>query len=86
MTPEQIQQWAQEAGFQTRGAVIRTMHSNGSWVSINVELEAFAHLVRNATLEEAAKLCDGEVDNWFASVAGQDACKDCAEEIRSLKS
>ncbi len=79
MTSEQIQQWAQEAGFQTRGVVIRTMHSNGSWVSINVELEAFAHLVRNSTLEEAAVVAEYEnAADW--SISGQ-----IARQLRSLK-
>ena len=76
MTPEQIQQWAREAGFSPQ---------RDEWV-FNTMLRTFAALVRQHTLEAAAVKCDGEADNWFASVAGQDACKDCAKEIRSLKS
>lgn len=70
MTPEQIIEMAKQAGFNTRGVVIRTMHSSGAWVGINNELQAFAQLVRNETLEWAAGLCDD--------------C--CQEQIRSLKS
>lgn len=69
MTPEQIQQWACEAGFLNRIEV-----------TFAPELQAFATLVRNATLEEAAKLCD-EMQPVPASEP-----RHCAEDIRSLKS
>lgn len=82
MTAEQITKWAREAGFSIRGDVIRTMHSSGAWVGINEELQAFAKLVRNATLEEAAKACEKECDNWDE----ERPLLFAAKEIRSMKS
>jgi hypothetical protein len=78
MTPEQITKWAREA------CIGLLVHHDGTQVTPQ-ELQAFAAIIRQHTLEEAAVKCDGEADNWFASIAGQDACKDCAKEIRSLK-
>ena len=48
MTREEIISLARAAGFQVRNNTIRTMHSNGSWVGINEELERFAELVAAA--------------------------------------
>ena len=51
------------------------------------EMEAFAALVRNAALEEAAGVCDDKHDEWrFGD--GEDSTsgpKDCAVAIRQLK-
>jgi hypothetical protein len=46
MTNEQIQQWAREAGINPFDA-------------LSENVQAFATLVRNATLEEAAVMFDG---------------------------
>jgi hypothetical protein len=78
---EQITKWAREVLLTCRDGSCAYV----SGADIRPALQAFANLVRQHTLEEAAKVCDGEADNWFASVSGQDACKDCANEIRSLK-
>ena len=51
MTKEEIISMASEAGFKVRNDTIRTMHSNGSWVGINEELERFAELVAAAERE-----------------------------------
>jgi hypothetical protein len=47
MTPEQIQQWACEAGFSPQ---------RDEWV-FNTMLRTFAALVRNATLDSAKEVC-----------------------------
>ena len=54
MTREEIISLARAAGFQVRNDTIRTMHSNGSWVGINEELERFAGLVAAAEREACA--------------------------------
>lgn len=82
MTPEQIQQWAREAGL---GRETPDDYGIAVWSATSKSLQAFATIIRNATLEEAAEKCDGEFDHWHSAIAGQDACKDCAKEIRNLK-
>jgi len=69
MTNEQIQQWARASNMATP-----------LYDYQKEQLQAFATLVRNATLEEAAVKCDAmhyEVDVYPAQ---------CAHMIRSLKS
>ena len=78
MTPEQIEQWAREAGFD----VYPTLEEVTGGFS---ELQAFAHLVRNATLEEAAVKCDA-LDNDENDSIYRNAAVWCAELIRSMKS
>ena len=84
MTPEQIQQWAREAGL---GRETPDDYGIAVWSATSKSLQAFAKLIRNATLEEAAVKCDelyyknigaayGEVRYGIAS---------CAKEIRSRK-
>ena len=57
MTSSEILSMAHKAGFSTQGVIVRTIHSNGSWVSINGELERFAALIaereREATLAKS---------------------------------
>ena len=57
MTNERIIELAKRAGFQTRGDIIRTMHSSGAWVGINDELQRFYELARNKALDEAIGSC-----------------------------
>ena len=58
MTREEIIRMARESGFQVRNDTIRTMHSNGSWVGINEELERFAELVAAAEREACAQIVE----------------------------
>lgn len=55
-TKEQVIESARRAGFITQGGIVRKLHSNGSWVSVNGELERFEQLVREAY---RAKLLEG---------------------------
>jgi len=88
MTPEQITEIARQAGMEIhpRKMQIRVGADAALGLDSTEVVMRFAQKLCNAALEEAAVKCDGEADNWFASIAGQDACKDCAKEIRSLKS
>jgi hypothetical protein len=79
MKPEQIQQWAREAGATFDGS---------NWC-LNIvfheveELQAFTKIVRNATLEEAAQRCDA-IDTEYG---GDDVLAPwCSRAIRSMKS
>jgi hypothetical protein len=72
MTPEQIQQWARES------CIALLIHHDGTQVTPQ-ELQAFVALVRNAALEEAAKLCDG-----MQPIPASEP-RHCAQDIRSLK-
>ena len=40
-----IEGLAREAGFKSRNGLIRVQHSNGSFVVIDEEIEAFARLI-----------------------------------------
>ncbi len=70
MTPEQITELAEKAGLDISGHMV--------WCAVH-ELKVFANLVRNATLEEAAKLCDG-----MQPIPASEP-RHCAQDIRSLK-
>lgn len=58
MNRDDILRMAKEAGFRTRGELIRTMHSSGAWVGINEELELFAALVAAAEREACARFVE----------------------------
>ena len=68
MTPERIQQWAREAGFRTGHITIKD-GSNYPFIQavsatdFKVELQAFATIVANHTLEEAALKCTAWIDD-----------------------
>jgi Ni,Fe-hydrogenase III large subunit len=90
MTEEQITQYAIEVGieFQTHTGISgrkRTSTCGSTTVEV---LQAFATVVRNATLEDAALKCN-QLDFSYSMCEqyrdGNVACE-CAEEIRSLKS
>lgn len=74
MTPEQIQQWAREAGI----GIDREIQSQPLYVAAPDELQAFANIVRNATLEEAAQ----NVDEWGDSEVDPNLV---SKEIRKMK-
>lgn len=83
MTREEIIRMAREAGFQVRNDTIRTMHSNGSWVGINEELERFAALVAAAEREACAKVCEDFAGGTSAYEAHHRfAAYKCADLIR----
>ena len=69
MTREEIISLARAAGFQVRNDTIRTMHSNGSWVGINEELERFAELVAAAERKALAKEFSETVTKTLESLA-----------------
>jgi hypothetical protein len=73
MTNEQITQWAREAGFAMRGVPA------SYWNCLPRELEAFAEIVRNATLDEAAKVTESFSEECSFGLTHADV-------IRSLKS
>lgn len=50
-----IEELAREAGFKSRDGRTRVQHSNGSFVVVDGELEAFARLI----VERCATICDG---------------------------
>ena len=52
---EQVAKWAQEVGFTVRNEIIKTVHSNGSWVAINERLAEFAALAYAAGQVAQAK-------------------------------
>lgn len=69
MTKEEIISMASEAGFKVRNDTIRTMHSNGSWVGINEELERFAELVEAAERKALANEFSEAVTKTLESLA-----------------
>ena len=75
---------AKQAGFKERNGIIRTMHSSGAWVGINEEVKAFAALVRNEALEEAALVCEANADRW-PGTSKVYAAMECAAASRKLK-
>jgi hypothetical protein len=59
MTQDEIIEMAKEAGFDiSKPNRIIVRHSNGSWISIKFELEAFAKLVAAKEREACAKIAD----------------------------
>jgi hypothetical protein len=83
MTNDQIQQWAKEAGFFTfNNGDITTIDTGGF---CKEELQAFASLVRQHTLEEAAKACEERVSYWHKGSDRADEDAVCAIVIRNLK-
>jgi hypothetical protein len=77
MTPEQITQWAREA------CIALLVHHDGTQVTPQ-ELQAFANLVRNAALGEAAAKCESlAVTDCNDSNVTR---KECATVIRGMKS
>lgn len=74
MTPEQIIEMAKQTGVWQE-------HIK-AWTCTNKEIQAFAQLVRNAALEEAAKVC--EVNHH--TIKRSPDSFECAAGIRSLKS
>jgi hypothetical protein len=87
MTPDQIRQLAQQAGFQLDGDLVVTDHKEGI---CTCELQAFANLVRNATIEECAAKCDDLIEpsvelNDVEYCLWQVGTEDCAKEIRGMK-
>jgi hypothetical protein len=78
MTPKQITKWARKAGIYLDGANQR----QPLYVAKPEELQAFAQLVRNATLEEAAVECE----SLYAGLRIQPTRSESSEAIRKLKS
>lgn len=82
MTPDQIIELAKQAGFNPV-----------AFMGSNAELfQRFAELVRNQTLEEAAKQCDEAMEGiWkfhpeYVNEVGRNCCTNLAKRIRGLKS
>ena len=59
MTKDEIIEMARQAGFDTsKPNKVIVRHSNGSWVGVTDELEAFAKLVAAKEREACAKVCE----------------------------
>jgi hypothetical protein len=93
MTPEQIQQWALNAGGYNGFTSPPTDWNAGDFVMSPEQIKAFANLVRNATLEEVAVKCEvyameanASSDATLYSMQYANAGAHCAEIIRSMKS
>lgn len=84
MTSEKITEMAKQAGFKTRGVVIRTMHSSGAWVGVNSELKAFAQLVRNAAFDEAKEVCRQVVRETSTTLTWE-GCAEIQEALEKEK-
>ncbi len=86
MTQDEIIEMAREAGFDTsKPNRIIVRHSNGSWISIKFELEAFAKLVAAAEREACAKVADQISDKYAIGYYGSevDAVDEVADAIRA---
>ena len=92
MSKDNVIELAKQAGFQV------DEFDDGIWLAYPLEIQRFAELVRNQTLEEAAKVCRKEAEralfNWkndlpenqpFWNGAEQMAAG-CANDIASRKS
>lgn len=84
MTQDEIIEMAKEAGFDiSKPNRIIVRHSNGSWISIKFELEAFAKLVAAKEREACAKVCEDRYsDHPDLSIASGEAGM-CAYHIRA---
>jgi hypothetical protein len=78
MTPEQITKWAREAGFQ----ISDVFGPHAGATPIGPDLQAFANLVRQHTLEEAAVKCESYT---VVPEAALYSLTLVAAEIRSMK-
>lgn len=58
---------AKQSGFQTRGELIRTMHSSGAWVGVNNELQTFANLIRNQVSDNLMQPVSDEENEQFSN-------------------
>jgi uncharacterized protein YecA (UPF0149 family) len=72
MTPEQITKWAVEVGMST------VMEFGYTRFASPKQLQEFANLVRQHTMEEAAKAVEYHSVDWAI-------CPQIARQIRSLK-
>lgn len=75
-----IEELAREARFKSRNGFIRVQHTNGSFVVIDEELEAFARLI----VERCAAVCDKEQREWSEFSDGHVAFRETAAAIRNL--
>ena len=87
MTPEQIEQWARKA----RMTLQRDPDApHWHWHAHTQDIARFAALVRDAALEEAAKVCDERAKRYDERATASDAMDDyerraeCAEAARFL--
>jgi hypothetical protein len=81
MTNEQIAQWAREVGMET------VLEFGITRFARPKQLQQFAALVRNATLEEAAVTCEKEAAKFPVwGVGSEDSDISYIELIRSMKS
>jgi hypothetical protein len=76
MTEEQISQWVREAGLGDSHGHLVKYYADG--------IQAFAQLVHNATLEEAAVVCE-EMADRARTLTGAARSDACADKIRSMK-
>ena len=86
-TSEQVTKWAQEVGFIVRNEIIKTVHSNGSWVAVSERLTEFAALAyaagQTAEREACAKVCEDFADRLSAfDFSRQSSANWCADLIR----
>lgn len=79
MTLDQVTELAKQAGFPHQGP------------QLTDAIQLFAQLVRNAALEEAAKVCDEAMDGiWqfhpeYVNEVGRNCCANLAKRIRGLQ-
>jgi uncharacterized protein YeaO (DUF488 family) len=92
MTSENVIELAQRADFWLPSA-LPSDWDKGDYICSPTELKRFAELVRNETLEEAAKRCEKYAEEVNASTDASlytiiyaRGGTHCAAEIRSLKS
>lgn len=74
---EQIAKLAQEAGFNVRNGVIRVIHSNGSWVSLNDRLEVFAEALSKVEHEMLSDILNS---GSFLAPVGHSACGEAYQD------
>ena len=80
MTSEKVLELAKQAGMEVSGR-------SAVWLANSGNLQAFAQLVRNEALEEAAVKCE-EIDFSYSAceqfISGE-AAFECGKQIRSMK-